>query len=84
MLNSTSFYQTGVKVAELFYSGFMLGLLSLLSSSYIIESERENGLGRADAVLIPKVGKGTQALVLEYKVGRDVEGLMALAEEGLG
>ena len=35
-------------------------------------------------MLIPKVGQGDQALVLEYKVGRDVEGLMALAEEGLG
>ena len=39
--------------------------------------------GRADAVLIPKVEHGDQALVIEYKVSQDVEGLTALAEEGL-
>ena len=80
---STSFHQTGGKVAELFYSGFMLGLLSTLSSTYVIESERESGLGRPDAVLIPKVGKGDQALVIEYKVSKDADGLTAMAEEGL-
>ena len=70
-------------MAELFYSGFMLGLLSTLSSTYVIESERESGMGRPDAVLIPKVAHGDQALVIEYKVSQDVEGLAALAEEGL-
>ena len=80
---STSFYQTGTKKAELFYSGFMLGLLSILSSAYMLESERESGMGRADALLIPKVGHGTQALLIEYKVSQDVEGLAAMAEEGL-
>mgnify|MGYP000485968090 CR=1 FL=1 len=67
---STSFHQTGGKVAELFYSGFMLGLLSSLSPYYQLESERESGMGRADAVLIPKVGHGEQGLVIEYKVDR--------------
>ena len=81
--NSTSFHQTGGKVAELFYSGFMLGLLSSLSPYYLIESERESGMGRPDAVLIPKVAHGDQALVIEYKVSQDVEGLAAMAEEGL-
>ena len=81
--NSTSFHQTGGKVAELFYSGFMLGLLSSLSPYYVIESERESGMGRPDVVLIPRVAHGDQALVIEYKVSQDVEGLTALAEEGL-
>ena len=80
---STSFYQTGAKYAELFYSGFMLGLLSILSSAYILESERESGMGRADAVLIPKVGYGEQALVIAYKVSKELEGLTAMAEAGL-
>ena len=80
---STSFHQTGSKVAELFYSGFMLGLLSSLSPYYLIESERESGMGRPDAVLIPKVAHGDQALVIEYKVSQEVEGLTALAETGL-
>ena len=67
---ATSFYQTGAKYAELFYSGFMLRLLSILSSAYMLESERESGIGRADAVLIPKVGHGEQALVIAYKVSQ--------------
>ena len=81
--NSTSFHQTGGKVAELFYSGFMLGLMSSLSPYYMIESERASGMGRPDAVLIPRVDHGAQALVIEYKVSKEVEGLTALAEEGL-
>ena len=81
--HSTSFHQTGDKVAELFYSGFMLGLLSSLWPYYLLESERESGMGRADAVLIPKVAHGDQALVIEYKVSQDVEGLTAMAEAGL-
>ena len=80
---ATSFYQTGPKKAELFYSGFMLGLLSTLSSTYVLESERESGLGRPDAVLIPKQGKGDQALIIEYKVSQEVEGLAAVAQAGL-
>jgi hypothetical protein len=80
---STSFHQTGKKQSELFYSGFMLGVLSTLSSSYIIESERESGMGRPDAVLIPKVGKGLQALVIEYKVSQEASGLVAIAQDGL-
>jgi hypothetical protein len=81
--SSTSFHQTGKKQAELFYSGFMLGLLSTLSSSYTIESERESGMGRPDAVLIPKLGKGEQALIIEYKVSQEASGLAAIAQEGL-
>jgi Predicted AAA-ATPase/PD-(D/E)XK nuclease superfamily len=81
--SSTSFHQTGKKQAELFYSGFMLGLLSTLSYSYTIDSERESGMGRPDAVLIPKLGKGEQALIIEYKVSQEAEGLVAIAQAGL-
>ena len=80
---STSFHQTGDKLAELFYSGLMLGLLLSLSDYYLIESERESGRGRPDVMLIPKATHGDQAMVIEYKVGQDVAGLPALAEEGL-
>ncbi|MEO1300935.1 MAG: AAA family ATPase, partial [Bacteroidota bacterium] len=67
---STSFHQIGPKRAEVFYSGFMMGLLSNLLNRYIIESERESGLGRPDAVLIPNVDHGDRAIILEYKVGQ--------------
>ncbi|MDR0329728.1 MAG: AAA family ATPase, partial [Rickettsia sp.] len=48
LLNATSFHQVGEKKAELFYSGFMLGLINMLAPSYIIASEQESGSGRAD------------------------------------
>ncbi|MEM7383107.1 MAG: PD-(D/E)XK nuclease domain-containing protein [Bacteroidota bacterium] len=81
---SVSFHQTGDKAVEVFYSRFMLCLLSILSPSYQIESERESALGRADAMLIPRAAHGRdQALVLEYKVVQDVSGLAAVAEAGL-
>ena len=80
---SVSFYQTGPNRAEVFYSGFMLGLLHNLSERYILESERESGLGRPDAVLIPKAKYGDQALIIEYKVGKQVEQLATLAAKGL-
>ncbi|MEO1219144.1 MAG: AAA family ATPase [Bacteroidota bacterium] len=80
---STSFHQIGPKRAEVFYSGFMMGLLSNLLNRYIIESERESGLGRPDAVLIPNVDHGDRAIILEYKVGQKAEALAELASEGL-
>ena len=55
---STSFHQVGTRRAELFYSGFVLALISLLSGRYHIESEAESGLGRADALLLPKPQHG--------------------------
>ncbi|MEO1219389.1 MAG: PD-(D/E)XK nuclease domain-containing protein, partial [Bacteroidota bacterium] len=81
--NSTSFHQTGPRRAEVFYDGFMLGLSSTLAQYYGIESERESGFGRADAILIPMVEHGDQAIIMEYKVGPDVASLAKVAEEGL-
>ena len=83
LTQSTSFYQTGSKMAEVFYNGFMLCLMSLLAAYYRVESEYESGLGRADAVLIPKSSSNPQALILEYKVGKEVEELPDTAKAGL-
>ncbi|EER22589.1 MULTISPECIES: AAA family ATPase [spotted fever group] len=83
LLNSTSFYQTGESRAELFYSGFMLGLVHTLAGSYIIESEKESGSGRADVILLPKVGKNDNAIIIEYKTAKTVEDLESIAKAGL-
>ena len=80
---STSFHQTGPSRAEVFYDGFILGLSSTLSQYYGIASERESGLGRADAILIPMVEHGDQAIIMEYKVGPDAGSLDKVAEKGL-
>ncbi|WP_375334100.1 AAA family ATPase [Candidatus Tisiphia endosymbiont of Xenochironomus xenolabis] len=83
LLNSTSFHQTGEKKAELFYSGFMLGFINMLGSSYIISSEQESGDGRADVVMIPKIGKGDKAMIIEYKIAKSSEELADIAKSGL-
>ncbi|MEO1219132.1 MAG: AAA family ATPase [Bacteroidota bacterium] len=80
---STSFHQSGPKRAELFYSGFMSGLSSTLPQYYSMESERESGLGRADAILIPMVEHGDQAIIMEYKIAPDAASLSQVAEDGL-
>ncbi|WP_375327444.1 AAA family ATPase [Candidatus Tisiphia endosymbiont of Nemotelus uliginosus] len=83
LLNATSFHQTGEARAELFYSGFMLGLINTLAFGYIIESERETGRGRADIVLLPKIGKNENAIIIEYKVSKAAEELESAAKAGL-
>ncbi len=81
--NATSFHQTGEKKAEVFYSGFMLGLINMLAFGYIIDSDRETGSGRADIILIPQVGKNENAIIIEYKVCKTSEDLEATAKAGL-
>ena len=81
--SSTSFHQVGEKKAELFYSGFMLGIVNMLAPSYIISSEQESGDGRPDVIMIPKVGKGDKAMIIEYKIAKPSEDLASVAKMGL-
>ena len=80
---AVSFFQTGEKNGEMFYTGFMFCLISVLGDSHTIESETESGKGRPDVLLIPRVGRGDLAFVLEYKIADDAKGLKAQAENGL-
>ena len=81
--HSTSFHQVGERRSELFYSGFVLAFMSMLSGRYYIDSEPESGLGRPDALLIPKPNQGHEALVLEYKVAKEAAELERVAQAGL-
>lgn len=84
LLNSASYLQTGPASAELFYSGFMASMLSMLVATYDIEHERESGNCRTDALAIPRPAqRGHTALILEYKVGKTPEELKSLAVFGL-
>ncbi|BFD46170.1 MAG: AAA family ATPase [Rickettsia endosymbiont of Sergentomyia squamirostris] len=83
LLNSTSFHQVGEKKVELFYSGFMLGIVNMLAPSYIISSEQESGDGRPDVIMIPKTGKEDNAIIIEYKIAKNTEDLALVAQMGL-
>ncbi|HJD57601.1 MAG TPA: PD-(D/E)XK nuclease domain-containing protein, partial [Rickettsia endosymbiont of Sericostoma sp. HW-2014] len=61
----------------------MLGFINMLGSSYIISSEQESGDGRADVVMIPKIGKGDKAMIIEYKIVKSLEDLADIAKAGL-
>ena len=79
---SSSFYSTGPKNAEVFYNGFMIGLISSVSQQYIVETEKESGTGRVDLMLIPKLGaEYKNALVIEFKLARKEESLKAAAKK---
>ncbi|MBS0185528.1 MAG: PD-(D/E)XK nuclease domain-containing protein, partial [Proteobacteria bacterium] len=81
---SVSFFSTGLKNAELFYNGFILGLISAVSSQYFVETEKESGLGRADLILLPKpCAKYKNALILEFKFSKTEEDLSLLAKRAL-
>jgi len=84
MTTAFSFYSTGPKNGELFYNGFMLGLMASLSTHYDIETEKESGLGRIDMVLIPKPTSWyKKAFLLEFKRVAKEENLKADAEGAL-
>lgn len=58
-LATFSFFDTGNKPSEgsepeRFYHGFVLGLIVDLGNHYVIQSNRESGLGRYDVILEPK------------------------------
>ena len=81
---SASFFATGPKNAELFYNGFIMGLISAVSSQYFVDAERESGAGRADLLLIPKpTAKYQNALVMEFKFGKFETDLHLLAQKAL-
>src|SRR5690606_15090688 len=84
LLRASSFHQTGgIDSSETFYNGFMLCMLNILSTYYIIDSDRESGEGRPDIVFIPKANMGkTNAIIMEYKVAKKEDDLTNLAQEG--
>ena len=52
---------------EIIYHNYMLGLLSALHGShYYVRSNREDGLGRSDLVLLPKEA-GYHGFIFEFK-----------------
>ncbi|CAG8641890.1 17100_t:CDS:2 [Racocetra fulgida] len=76
-------FQLAKNIAEIFYSGLMLGISSDLSPTYFIASEAEVGEGRGDLTLLPKSPRSTQAFILEYKVCKNEKQLKAKAKKGL-
>lgn len=76
-----SYFDTAKK-PENFYHGFVLGLLGYMGNRYILNSNRESGLGRYDVMLEAK-NKADKSVILEFKVADKVGELAKEAEEAL-
>ncbi|MEM7495315.1 MAG: AAA family ATPase [Myxococcota bacterium] len=66
VLESMSYFDAGGREPERFYHGFILGMMQYLRDRYIVDSQRESGLGRYDLALEPK-DKSKPGFVLEFK-----------------
>lgn len=63
--------RAGRNAPERFYHGFVLGLLMELRREYVIDSNRESGLGRYDIMIKPKDTSKLQqkdSIIIEFKV----------------
>lgn len=64
-----SYHDIGIRAAEPFYHGFVLGLLTALEKDYEVRSNRESGKGRPDVMVRPRK-PGKPGVILELKVAR--------------
>ena len=65
--------------AESFYHAFLAGLFT--NAGYIVESNYESGLGRADLVIKDK--KKRQAVIIEIKIADSMQSLQKSAEKAM-
>ncbi|MCC8398183.1 MAG: ATP-binding protein [Rickettsia endosymbiont of Labidopullus appendiculatus] len=80
LLGSTSYHDL---TEEKDYHNLVGGLLAPLTTRYNIESNREVGYGRCDHILTSIVGRGDNAIIVEYKVAKSSEDLNSIAQAGL-
>ncbi|ANQ52281.1 AAA family ATPase [Flammeovirga sp. MY04] len=86
MLTSFSFHDVQHKgsLPEKVYHAFILGLMAHLSTRFIVKSNPETGLGRADLMIYPKDNNDPRGWVLEFKkLKRSSPPLNELAQEAM-
>ncbi len=66
---------------ENFYHGFVVGALANMHD-YIVKSNREGGSGRSD-LFIKSVSKRGVAIVIEFKIAKNIDSLEKRAEDAL-
>jgi len=79
LMDTISFYD----YKEAYYHGFVAGLLKH-NGKYLIKPNRESGLGRYDLVLKTKRIRKGRAIILEFKVTGNINGLEKGCMDALG
>ncbi len=82
IMQSGSFFDFDKTTPEKIFHIFILGLVVGLKKEYIIQSNRESGLGRLDIIFIPKNNK-RQGMLIEFKTSATIELLLEKAQEAL-
>ncbi|OAI50884.1 hypothetical protein AYO37_00695 [Opitutia bacterium SCGC AG-212-L18] len=82
IMGTVSYFDLNQNRPEEVFHMFLVGLVMGLKEFYIIESNKESGLGRVDIAFIPK-DKKRQGIVLEFKVSENVPLLKEKAQEAL-
>jgi len=82
IMQTGSYFDFNKNSAEQIFHVFILGLVVGLRDAYIVYSNQESGLGRLDAVFIPKKGQ-KNGILLEFKTSVTVELLLPKAQEAL-
>ncbi|BBE31770.1 hypothetical protein OSSY52_19110 [Tepiditoga spiralis] len=82
-MNTLSYFDVSGEEPERFYHGLILGMSVGLKEKYIIKSNRETWLGRADVILIPK-DKTDKGIIIEFKkFYKNEKTLLNSAQNGL-
>ena len=84
IFNSFSYFDTANRNPEIVYHAFILGLLAHVQSNYYFNSNPIAGRGRADVLIMPKVGNlSTNAVILEFKKTDKIDTLENVAKSAL-
>jgi hypothetical protein len=82
ILMTSSHFDFDKNTPEKVFHAFMMGILMGLRDTYMIDSNKEAGDGRADLLLIPKK-EGQQGIILEFKVCKKKADLEKIADIAL-
>jgi hypothetical protein len=82
IMQTGSYFDFNSNTAEQIFHVFILGLVVGLRDHYHIHSNKESGLGRFDAIFIPK-NKEKRGILLEFKTSDTVDLLLNKAQEAL-
>ena len=82
IFNSMSSFDVPNNEPERSYHLFVLGIVVMLQNRYVVNSNKESGLGRYDIMVIPK-DHTKPALVVEFKKTRRGESLEVAAQKAL-
>ncbi len=82
--SSLSYFDIGYDDAERVYKAFVLGMLSLGTNGYFVETEVESGYGRVDVAIYPKDKRyGEYALLMELKRADSEDEIERVAREAI-